>query len=206
MLLGKVGLQSLTVEGLPDGGISLGEGVSGSSGFSVGSPYIFGYPWCARRQASRSLVGSLPVNENPRPFAWVAAPEAAGAKPITASATRLSGPGTREESLPTFGGHPRRTRMNRVSNLHPSRDRRVPGPRSPDERDERPRPPPPSPGRAAEGQIPVVILMAQGDEGTRQRCLEAGAAAFLVKPFRAEMLLARIYDPHSNERAAGRVI
>ena len=46
--------------------------------------------------------------------------------------------------------------------------------------------------RAAEDQIPVVILMAQGDEGARQQCLEAGAAAFLVKPFRAEMLLARI--------------
>jgi FixJ family two-component response regulator len=46
--------------------------------------------------------------------------------------------------------------------------------------------------RAAEVQIPVVILTAQGDEGTRQRCLEAGAAAFLVKPFRAEMLLAEI--------------
>ena len=46
--------------------------------------------------------------------------------------------------------------------------------------------------RSAEVQIPVVILTAQGDEGTRQRCLEAGAAAFLVKPFRAEMLLAEI--------------
>ena len=46
--------------------------------------------------------------------------------------------------------------------------------------------------RAAEVQIPVVILTAQGDEATRQRCLEAGAVAFLVKPFRAEMLLAEL--------------
>ena len=46
--------------------------------------------------------------------------------------------------------------------------------------------------RAAEVQIPVVILTAQGDEATRQRCLEAGAIAFLVKSFRAEMLLAEL--------------
>ena len=46
--------------------------------------------------------------------------------------------------------------------------------------------------RVATVQLPVVILTAQGDEGTRQRCLEAGAAAFLVKPVRAELLLAEI--------------
>jgi FixJ family two-component response regulator len=46
--------------------------------------------------------------------------------------------------------------------------------------------------RAAGADIPVVVLTAQGDEGTRQRCLEAGAVAFLVKPFRADMLLAEI--------------
>jgi FixJ family two-component response regulator len=42
---------------------------------------------------------------------------------------------------------------------------------------------------AAWAHIPVVVLTAQGNEGTRQRCLEAGAAALLVKPFRAETLL-----------------
>ena len=45
---------------------------------------------------------------------------------------------------------------------------------------------------AAGAHIPVVILTAHGDEGTRQRCLEAGAAAFLTKPFRAETLLGAI--------------
>jgi FixJ family two-component response regulator len=46
--------------------------------------------------------------------------------------------------------------------------------------------------RAAGAGIPIVVLTAHGDEGTRQRCLEAGAAAFLVKPFRADVLLAEL--------------
>ena len=46
--------------------------------------------------------------------------------------------------------------------------------------------------RAAGTGIPIVVLTAHGDEGTRQRCLEAGAAAFLVKPFRADVLLAEL--------------
>jgi len=46
--------------------------------------------------------------------------------------------------------------------------------------------------RAAGADIPIVVLTAHGDEGTRQRCLEAGAAAFLVKPFRADVLLAEL--------------
>ena len=46
--------------------------------------------------------------------------------------------------------------------------------------------------RAAGADIPIVVLTAHGDQGTRQRCLEAGAAAFLVKPFRADVLLAEI--------------
>jgi len=41
----------------------------------------------------------------------------------------------------------------------------------------------------AGAHIPVVVLTGHGDEGVRRRCLEAGAAAFLVKPFRAETLL-----------------
>jgi two-component system response regulator FixJ len=37
--------------------------------------------------------------------------------------------------------------------------------------------------------IPAVILTAHGDEEMRQRCLAAGAVAFLDKPFRGHALL-----------------
>jgi FixJ family two-component response regulator len=37
--------------------------------------------------------------------------------------------------------------------------------------------------------IPVVILTAHGDDETRQRALQAGAVAFLGKPFRGDALL-----------------
>jgi FixJ family two-component response regulator len=37
--------------------------------------------------------------------------------------------------------------------------------------------------------IPTVILTAHGDEELRDRALQAGAAAFLAKPFHADVLL-----------------
>jgi len=42
---------------------------------------------------------------------------------------------------------------------------------------------------ATGSRIPVVILTAQGDDETRQRALQAGAVAFLGKPFRGDALL-----------------
>src|SRR5437899_6624309 len=41
----------------------------------------------------------------------------------------------------------------------------------------------------ADSRIPVVILTAHGDEETRRRSLQAGAVAFLDKPFRSDALL-----------------
>jgi FixJ family two-component response regulator len=43
--------------------------------------------------------------------------------------------------------------------------------------------------RAAEDGIAVVMLTGHGDDATRQRCLQAGAVAFLAKPFHREALL-----------------
>ena len=40
-----------------------------------------------------------------------------------------------------------------------------------------------------DSHIPVVILTAHGDEETRRRSLQAGAVAFLDKPFRSDALL-----------------
>ena len=40
-----------------------------------------------------------------------------------------------------------------------------------------------------DSQIPVVILTAHGDVETRRRSLQAGAVAFLDKPFRSDALL-----------------
>jgi two-component system, LuxR family, response regulator FixJ len=37
--------------------------------------------------------------------------------------------------------------------------------------------------------IPVIILTAHGDEEARRQSLEAGAVAFLAKPFRSDALL-----------------
>jgi FixJ family two-component response regulator len=39
------------------------------------------------------------------------------------------------------------------------------------------------------GAIPAIILTAHGDDEARQRTLEAGAVAFLTKPFHAGVLL-----------------
>src|SRR3989454_12421010 len=41
----------------------------------------------------------------------------------------------------------------------------------------------------ADSRIPVVILTAHGDEETRRRSLQAGAVAFLDKPFHSAALL-----------------
>jgi len=38
-------------------------------------------------------------------------------------------------------------------------------------------------------RIPVIILTAHGDDETRQRSLQAGAVAFLRKPFQSAILL-----------------
>ena len=38
-------------------------------------------------------------------------------------------------------------------------------------------------------RIPVVVLTAHGDEDTRQRTLQAGAVAFLTKPFQSDALV-----------------
>jgi FixJ family two-component response regulator len=43
--------------------------------------------------------------------------------------------------------------------------------------------------RATGWGIPVVILTAHGDDDARGRALQAGAAAFLGKPFRGDALL-----------------
>jgi FixJ family two-component response regulator len=42
---------------------------------------------------------------------------------------------------------------------------------------------------AAGSHIPAVVLTAHGDNEARRRTLEAGAIAFLGKPFRADALL-----------------
>jgi FixJ family two-component response regulator len=42
---------------------------------------------------------------------------------------------------------------------------------------------------AAGSRIPVIILTAHGDEEARRQSLEAGAVAFLGKPFRSDALL-----------------
>src|SRR5256712_6738002 len=42
---------------------------------------------------------------------------------------------------------------------------------------------------AANVRVPAVVLTAHGDDENRQRCLEAGAVAFIAKPFRGDALL-----------------
>ena len=41
-------------------------------------------------------------------------------------------------------------------------------------------------------QIPTIIITAHGDIGVRERCLAAGAAAFLLKPLQDKSLFAAI--------------
>jgi FixJ family two-component response regulator len=45
---------------------------------------------------------------------------------------------------------------------------------------------------ATRSRIPVVILTAHGDDEARQRAMQAGAVAFLGKPFRGDALLAAV--------------
>lgn len=45
---------------------------------------------------------------------------------------------------------------------------------------------------ATGSRIPVVILTAHGDDEARRRTLQAGAVAFLGKPFRGEALLGAV--------------
>ena|SRR5213594_3741313 len=44
----------------------------------------------------------------------------------------------------------------------------------------------------ANSRIPAVVLTAHGDEETRRLSLQAGAVAFLDKPFRSDALLAAV--------------
>lgn len=42
---------------------------------------------------------------------------------------------------------------------------------------------------AAGSRIPVIVLTAHGDDDARQRSLDGGAVAFLIKPFQSTALL-----------------
>jgi two-component system, LuxR family, response regulator FixJ len=42
---------------------------------------------------------------------------------------------------------------------------------------------------ATGSRIPVIVLTAHGDDDARQRSLDAGAVAFLIKPFQSTALL-----------------
>lgn len=42
---------------------------------------------------------------------------------------------------------------------------------------------------AANWRIPIIFITSHADDGARARALEAGAVAFLYKPFREEELL-----------------
>ena len=46
--------------------------------------------------------------------------------------------------------------------------------------------------RAANNQVPIIMLTAKGDEGSRIQGLEIGADDYLAKPFNPRELLARI--------------
>src|SRR5262245_14637101 len=53
---------------------------------------------------------------------------------------------------------------------------------------------------AAGTPIPTVILTAHGDDELRDRALEAGAVAFLAKPFHADVLLDAVKTAMGRER------
>ena len=42
---------------------------------------------------------------------------------------------------------------------------------------------------ATRSRVPVIVLTAHGDDDARRQSLEAGAIAFLVKPFQSAALL-----------------
>ena len=42
--------------------------------------------------------------------------------------------------------------------------------------------------------LPVIVLTTRGDEGSRQAALEAGASAYLTKPFLPSALLAQVRE------------
>src|SRR5207249_144929 len=63
---------------------------------------------------------------------------------------------------------------------------------------------------ATGSRIPVIILTAHGDDETRQRSLQAGAVAFLTKPFQSATLLDAVptalssaWRPFSNSLSRG---
>jgi len=52
--------------------------------------------------------------------------------------------------------------------------------------------------KATGSRVPVVILTAHGDDEMRRRCLEAGAMAFLPKPFDRAALLGAVQVAMGN--------
>ena len=48
---------------------------------------------------------------------------------------------------------------------------------------------------ATGSRIPVIILTAHGDDEARRRTLQAGAVAYLGKPFHGEALLGAVRRP-----------
>jgi FixJ family two-component response regulator len=53
---------------------------------------------------------------------------------------------------------------------------------------------------AAEYRIPIIFITAHGDEDTRARALQAGAADFLAKPFSEEALLTAVHVALEDDR------
>jgi FixJ family two-component response regulator len=51
---------------------------------------------------------------------------------------------------------------------------------------------------AASHHIPIIFITGHGDEDTRERALQAGAAGFLAKPFSEEALLSAVHSALEN--------